>query len=437
MRSMAETSALIKPQNWHQAINTSHVDSSTSLYWPNQTESLEILNARYATALLPLTVTFGFFVLFGFLGNLLIILVFTLSRDYRRNNFKIFVLTLAVIDIITCLTLIPAEMIKQRHYFDFGDATSCKVKCFFNVFGAAASCLALLVISIDRYRKVVQPFKKQMTPKLAVRILFVVAFIIPILLAIPGTIMCGIKKTNMKNINGGETEIFLCETEDKFRNSKWRVIYKFVFIITLAGISFTYLLLYTFVMKEAVKQIRAIANLKRKSSYEVTYSSDVYDPNSINLEPNKISPNFCRPLRTSSEEQDDSSCVVTQPLAPLERKETKTCHNKASRQFSMKSIRSQAPMLSRQRFPTKTIVWFILTVVFIISYMTHIFLALKVSEIVNMTTSEFAWFSFFFRIYFFNHMINPLVYAIFVKRFRESCRTLLPTLKEKIHNCLT
>ena len=168
-------------------------------------ETLEDLNDRYAKALLPLTVTFGVFAVFGFFGNLVIILVFALSREYKRNNFKVFVLTLAVIDLVICVTLIPAEMVKQRKYFEFGDVAICKSKCFFNVFGASSSCLALLVISVDRYRKVVQPFKKQMSPGIAVRILAVVAFLFPVLLAIPGTIMCGIKTTNMTNIHGGNT----------------------------------------------------------------------------------------------------------------------------------------------------------------------------------------------------------------------------------------
>ena len=76
----------------------------------NVTETLEDLNARYAQALIPLSVTFGFFTLFGFLGNLLILVVFSLSRGYKRNNFKVFVLTLGVIDIITCVTWTSYEL---------------------------------------------------------------------------------------------------------------------------------------------------------------------------------------------------------------------------------------------------------------------------------------------------------------------------------------
>ncbi|KAL4231562.1 hypothetical protein ACF0H5_009143 [Mactra antiquata] len=391
----------------------------------NESESLFDLNARYAEALLPLTATFGVFVLLGFLGNLIIILVFTLSRDYRHNNFKIFVLTLAVIDIITCVTLIPAEMIKHRHYFAFGDVASCKAKCFFNVFGAAASCLALLVISIDRYRKVVQPFKKQMTPKLAIQVLFVVAFIFPVLLAIPGTIMCGIKTTSMTNIHGDETTINLCETEDKFRFSIWRMIYKYTFIILLVGISFTYIVLYTFVMKEAIKQIRSIAGIRRNSSRAMGFVSSFYSRNmsfkaSMFSRSSKTQGNDT-PKIDAPKEQGSSVFVTTGPT---------TAENEVP-------TTNQASVRQRQRFPTKTLVWFILTFVFIISYMTHLILALQVADIVKMSPSEFVGFSFCFRIYFVNHMINPLIYAIFVKRFRKSCSVLIPTLKNKLRNCST
>ncbi|KAH3803051.1 alpha-2A adrenergic receptor-like [Dreissena polymorpha] len=420
----------------------------------NLTETLEDLNARYAQALTPLSVTFGLFTLFGFLGNLLILVVFSLSRDYKRNNFKVFVLTLGVIDIITCVTLIPAEIVKQQHYFSFGDEVPCKIKCFFNVFGASSSCLALLVISVDRYRKVCQPFKKQMNPELAVRILLGVAFLFPILLAIPGTIMCGIKTTEMRNKYGTTTTIQLCETEERFEKTVWRAIYKWVFVMLLCGISLAYIVLYTFVMIEATKQIRAIAR-QRQSSFDVTFSSGIYEPNAIVHEPMngsqilKMSPETDGLMSSNGGEGGDNEeeTETSGTVAESRNKNVKHSSNgllrladlpkkKLSKQISLRSIRSQTQLVKRREFPTKTLIWFILTIVFIITYLAHIILALKVDKIVFMTPREFSSFSFFFRIYFFNHMINPIVYAIFVKRFRTSCKNILPTMYNKLRQCI-
>ncbi|XP_052788711.1 cholecystokinin receptor type A-like [Mya arenaria] len=396
-----------------------------------QTESLDDLNDRYARALLPLTIAFGFLAVFGFFGNLIILLVFSLSRDYKRNNFKVFVLTLAVIDLVICLILIPAEMVKQRKYFEFGDVVTCKVKCFFNVFGASSSCLALLVISIDRFRKVVQPFKKQMTPAIAVKVLIVVACVFPILFAIPGTIMCGIKTTNMTNIHGGNTTIHLCETEDKYDKSIWRTIYKFTFIILLVGISVTYIVLYIFVMREAAKQMKAISVQRTHSSLETVFSTGNYFQNTI-----------CNDTPETNRKQiginENTGSNMSVPILMNNGSPSNcTLQNGGSNHTgSIEQIcnRYGRPKSTRH-LPTKTIIWFILTIVFIVTYVTHNLLTLKVGEIVNMSPSEFTLFSFFFRIYFLNHVINPIVYALFVKRFRSSCRNVAPMLLLKLRQC--
>ncbi|KAH3803059.1 5-hydroxytryptamine receptor 1B-like isoform X3 [Dreissena polymorpha] len=380
-------------------------------------ESLEDLNKRYANALLPLTITFGVFTLFGFLGNLVILIVFSLSREYRRNNFKVFVLTLTVIDLITCMTLIPAEIVKQRNFFEFENALQCKFKCFFNVFGASSSCLALLVISVDRFRKVVQPFKKQLTPKLAVKVLIGVAIVFPICLAIPGTIMCGINTKTIVNKYGTNTTIHLCETEERFEASVWRSIYKWIFILSLGGISLAYIILYTFVMQAAAKQIKAISLQRNNSSFDCARTSGIFDPNNESIEPtNDLS------MRKENNSISDIQNGVNGKHYVT--------------QCSGRSHKRHTPMLQRHGFPTKTIIWFILTIVFIVTYLTHIILSLRVGKIVRMEPEEFASFSFFFRIYFVNHMINPLVYAIFVKRFRESCRNIGPLVMEKLSQLL-
>ncbi|XP_052790956.1 neuromedin-U receptor 2-like [Mya arenaria] len=391
----------------------------------NQTESLDELNDRYARALLPLTIAFGFFAVFGFLGNLIILLVFFFSRDYKRNNFKVFVLTLAVIDLVICGTLIPAEMVKQRKYFEFGDVVTCKVKCFFNVFGASSSCLAFLVISIDRFRKVVQPFKKQMSPANAVRVLIAVAFVFPILLAIPGTIMCGIKTTNMTNIHGGNTTIHLCETEKKYENSIWRTVYKFTFIILLVGISVTYIVLYIFVMREAAKQMKFISVQRKHLSLETVFTTGIcYQNTTVNETPvstivksDNTESNMLVPTIINNDSLSKGS---------LENGDLK--HRESIEKIHRINDRPQ----KTKHFPTKTIIWFILTIVFIVTYFTHNVMTLNVEKIVNMSPSEFTLFSFFFRIYFLNHVFNPLVYAIFVKQFRSSCRNVIPLLLSKL-----
>lgn len=378
-------------------------------------ETLEQLNTRYATALLPLTIAIGFFIFLGVIGNVLTLFVFSWSRVYHSNNFTVFVIAFAVIDLTTCITLLPAEMITHRYYFTFQDEGLCKAKCFFTVFGASASCLALLVISADRYRQVVQPMKMQLTAKLAMILLFIVVFVFSIVLAVPGTVMCGIHNTNKTNIYGESTEIHICETSDQYRKSVWRMLYKYVLIILQLGMSLTYIILYAFVMQEACKHIKDIAKLKNNPSFKQRHHSVGNDVNTN--------------IQNAADTRGRSIKAFDELLGsdPLQLEDLKEMGNRPA-PTSQQSVMSTTV----NDFPTKTIVWFILTLIFIITYMTHMGLILRTSDIVHMSTKEFTWFLCFYRVYFINHIINPIVYVIFVKRFRMSCRKVIAAIKERI-----
>ncbi|KAH3803073.1 hypothetical protein DPMN_156773 [Dreissena polymorpha] len=413
------------------------------------TERLLDLNDRYARALLPLTITFGFFMVFGFFGNLLIIVIFIKSPEYKGNNFKVFVLTLAVIDLITSITLIPAEMVKHRYFFMFNNPLYCKFKCFLNVFGASSSCLALLVISVDRYRKVVQPFKMQMSPAIAVKILMGVAVMFPICLAIPGTLMCGINSTTIVNIYGSNTTVYLCESEKRFKTSVLRNVYKWIFIILHCGISFIYLVLYGRVMIVVVKQTHAIAKQQRRTIISSNCPVDTcYLETSVRRNTMEINDTVmrCNQLKETEnvkeiEGKDSQVLSSTIPLTVsathfgTERQVTNFIKpTRISKSSSFKRL-SRHSSRFRKEFPTKTFIWFTLTVFFIVTYLTHIVLALTVGNVVKMTTEEFVSFSFFFRMYFANHIVNPMIYALFVKGFRDSSKQLLKKMLKNVFQC--
>lgn len=374
----------------------------------NLTETTEELNARYADALLPFTVLLGSFIVVGLSGNFLTILVFSRGREFSKNNFKLFVITFAVIDMFTCVTLLPVEIFTHRNYLLFSNQALCKVKCFLVMFLASASSLTLLVISVDRFLKVVQPMRKQLTPGVTVKILICVAFVLPIILAIPGALMCGINKTYMNNNFKEKTVVYFCESEDKYRYSVWRAVYKYALLFTQLGISLIYIILYTFVMKEAWKQIVAINALKVNPSPEVNASA---------------SEGLFQKEAHSEKSNDEIHALPAQTYTTkLGRSKQNSCKlNTHMIQINKKSLTSKY----KNRFPTKSMVWFILTLIFVITYIAHLCLTLKVSDIVNMSSSEFAWFVTFFRFYLVNNVINPLIYAIFIPQFRKSCAELL------------
>lgn len=424
-------------------------------------ESQDYLNIRYANALLPVTVLFGLFTLMGVVGNALVLLVFTLGRAYRHNNFRVFVISLGIIDLATSAFLLPAEMAKHRNYFHFEDVGMCKVKCLFNVWAGCAAALSLLVVSIDRFRKVCQPFRTQITPQLATKLCVFLSFFLSIVLSIPGAVMCGIKEVNMTNIHGNLTTVFICETEERYMKHILRSIYKYTFIILLVGVSIACVVMYVLIGRQIFKHWGTIpVSFRRSSTKDETseFSSETFgkvrSPSKTTLE------------RTASNLSDNnvltnppSSPIFKQARPPLVKQSASSFDNdvqeskkKLVKQLSTNSFTAAAKKaddaaarkrsISRQgsgfgirRFPYKTLIWFILTLVFIVTYMLYLVLAIQVPKIPQMGASKFAIFQAFYRLYFINNIINPIVYALLDKNFRKACKTLGPRLKARFAEC--
>lgn len=431
-------------------------------------ESQDELNLRYAHALLPVTVLFGIFTVIGVAGNIIVLIVFTLGRAYRHNNFRTFVVCLAIVDLLTSAFLIPAEMAKQRNYFSFENLAMCKVKCLFNVWAACAAALTLLVICVDRYRKVCQPFKKQITPVLASKLCVGLAFFVSVVLSVPGAVMCGIKETNMTNIHETNTTVYLCATEDKFEKHILRYLYKYTFILLLVGMSVTCIIMYICIGCQIKKHWGSTPVSFRKDSgkdLNSDYSSDTFgnvgkaslkrsessgsqSTNLSNCSPSPIvkhsvDQNTTKPKRPPLVKQSSSVELVDQ------KKLIKQLSNASFSSVSVgakgdnstaarrRTMSRQASSFGLRRFPYKTLIWFILTLVFIITYMMYLILALKVPGLTKMDASSFSLFVGFYRLYFINNIINPIIYALLDKNFRSACRNIVPRLKTRFAECFS
>ncbi|KAL3864660.1 hypothetical protein ACJMK2_006324 [Sinanodonta woodiana] len=410
--------------------NETSTISSSSKY-----ESLDHLNARYSKALLPLTVFLAVLAVIGVVGNIIVIIVFSISRDYRNSNFKIFVLCLAVVDLITCVSLIPAEVAKHIHYFSFESEAACKLKCYFNVFGSGSAALTLTLISIDRFRKVYQPMKRQMWPSLALK-LCLGCILFSIVLSWPAAQMCGIESAPMKNLYGGHTVVYLCGAEKKFQKSVWREVYKYVLFILQGIVSIACIFMYIMIGRVIVKNWGAhtVGNSLRFDSSSRSFDSSLKESvvNEIILGPEDVKTSSTGVPNEAEKQQEQQ-----QPKKTL-RKQSSVFSNFSSSGRRMSSIDATAKrrMLNRQtsgfgfrNFPYKTLIWFILTVIFIVTYCIYCGLSIKVTMVFNLSPGGFALFAFFFRLYFLNNVANPIIYAFLDIRFRRSCKKIFVMVK--------
>ncbi|KAL4231560.1 hypothetical protein ACF0H5_009141 [Mactra antiquata] len=414
------------------------------------------LNARYARSLLPVTITFGVFTVVGVVGNIIVLLVFALGRAYRNNNFRVFVISLAIIDLLTSAFLIPAEIIKHRNFFSFGNIAMCKIKCLFNVWAACAAALSLLIISIDRYRKVCQPLRKQIGPQLAMRLCVFLSFFVSIILSVPGAVMCGIKRANMTDMYVNQTTtVFVCETEDRFKDHILRTLYKYNFILLLVGVSIACIVMYILIGLQIARHWGSVPTNFRKDSgkdQNSDFTSETFGKMKSGSD-NREKSDSKVSISTNITDSPTNSPSPSKPKRPpLVRQGTSVDDEKAAKkrlvkQLSAASAGSRDDGTARRRnmsrsasgfglrkFPYKTLIWFILTLVFIITYILYLGLSTKTSQLTKMDVPQFTLFQSFYRLYFINNIINPIVYALLDKNFRKATRTLGPRIKQRFRD---
>ncbi|KAL3862604.1 hypothetical protein ACJMK2_008561 [Sinanodonta woodiana] len=369
-------------------------------------EAFDNLNARYTSALLPLSIIFGFLAFAGLVGNTIALIVFSLSPEYNRNNFKVFALFLGSIDLVTCITIIPAEIAKHQHYFAFEDGAACKVKCFLNVFGSGASALTLLLISVERFRRVCKPLSVQLRTRLVIRVCFLL-IVFALLLACPAAVMCGIEEASMTNLQGESTKVYVCAADEKNKFSVWRSIYKVTIVLLLGAVSVTCIVMYMFVGRTIFRSRDRLmgSNSFRMRGTTAEENADLKKgkeaENQNDIEPNGLDVVKGTNIRRSS--------IVGRII------------NKTRRNVNSQSTGSERI----GRFPYKTIIWFVLTIIFIVTYVLYAALSFNPNVIINLSPRLLTLYLFFFRLYFINSVINPLIYALLDSTFRRSCKRLL------------
>lgn len=100
---------------------------------------------------------------FGTVGNTVIILIICKIKHVRKTPGNLFILNLAVCDLLTPLISIPFDFVLvESNYKWYLGPVVCKVLPPAITFIATSSSLTLAAISLDRYRTLLHPFKQRL-----------------------------------------------------------------------------------------------------------------------------------------------------------------------------------------------------------------------------------------------------------------------------------
>lgn len=140
--------------------------------------------------ILGTTIILGFVGFLGFVGNLLVIIIYGIQC--KRTTNRVFVVGLALMDILVCSTTLPSEVVELNKHTVYKFEAVCKVSYFFTYWFVISSALMLIPLSLDRYNRTCQLFKAQWKPKGAT-IRVCIVYSVSILFSLPNLLVRGIQ----------------------------------------------------------------------------------------------------------------------------------------------------------------------------------------------------------------------------------------------------
>ncbi|XP_063406310.1 cholecystokinin receptor type A-like [Mytilus trossulus] len=430
--------------------NSTNMILALNLDEENINRLLKIENTFEAEALTPITVYLILLMITGVVGNTIVLYIYKFR--FKRSTSRIFILSLAAFDLITCILGMPYHILDMLYPYLFVWDTLCKVLSFALTFTILASIFILDLIAIDRYRKICRPFKKQLSG-IGSKIMSWVTVLIAIISAIPMLLIYGtaeVPTARNPNITGRE-----CYVSDDYIESYFPLIYdSFTFLIFIVSV----FILVGFYSKVGVtiwkrrKFNESSHESKRSGSSQSTPNTSIIQLNVITDEAKRGSPmlvHYGKNKEGGNVQIFDSNSLVTAPKdSPLPYRSTTSDPKKERKNRRVMRLMSEPSSTehdssimdhgssrshksSHRHHVTKkekrtlriTGMLFVITIIFIISFLPY--LCIQIVNGLNdefwdeMSISEIILFNLLMRTYFINSMINPIIYWFLDHKFKE------------------
>ncbi|XP_005108794.1 uncharacterized protein LOC101847221 [Aplysia californica] len=181
------------------------------------------LNDDIFRRLIPAIVVLVAMMVLGVAGNVVIVYIFI--RKMRKSSQNLLLLSLGVFDLVSSCVGVPSEIYDMRNYYFYQSSQACKAMRFLTTLPLLASILVLLVIAVDRYRKICKPLHHQIHLAHA-RIAIFIVIVVALIFSVPALFLYGHRTfpTPTAGVMGHD-----CSVDDAYRNSVLPIVYEGVF----------------------------------------------------------------------------------------------------------------------------------------------------------------------------------------------------------------
>lgn len=349
------------------------MENDTSLASVDQIR-LDQWNDRLAWILVPDTVLLLLYMIFGLLGNAIVIYIYV-YRFRQTSDDRFFIPYLAAIDAMACIICGTANLLINFNPVQYTNAISCKVFFMLSQFAGSSSAIMLTIISVQRFQRICRPFKPQMTlkqKKASVLITLSSVF----LLSLPCLVTNGIThvRNDSENITG-----HVCSTVDVMGSNVFPFAYNLLVLAVCVGNLFVLCTLYVMIGQAIYGRVKFRKGSKTAAISESSSSSGLAD----------------NPLRKNS----------------------------AISSVSLRTSSRRMQMAGHRL----SLMFLIITVVYVLCFIPTLAVIVwdslyKNVWLTNVDAGVVA-FRFAYTLYIVNNIVNPVIYGFFDNTFRKEIVT--------------
>ncbi|XP_063407257.1 substance-K receptor-like [Mytilus trossulus] len=417
--------------------------------WQNDTlefTSILEINNHLARILIPAAVYLCIILVSGVIGNVMVLLVY--GFRIKKTTYAILILILAGLDLMTCLFGVPYHIISVVYPLMFVWAGFCKCVSFFLHFATISSAFIVNLIAYDRYRKICKPFQRQLSLKHIKTASFVI-ITVSVILATPVLALFSStpEATGISNITGT-----VCFIRQDMSGTHFHQVYNGIIFLIYIMLLFFMISMY-FPVGRQILRLSAFKHKTSSAAFQTTgMSRHSLTPGEIPDKPLRMA----FEMKTEDEDMEESKSVEVNSYCDttIEKSKIKIESSKKIRNHDTCCSKSKTASVtagSHNSLPNTekpsntdlvtrkldervriTIMLFVITFVFIISFMpyltTEIISSLNSKIWKNLSEAQLVIYAFLLRTYLISSMSNPIVYWFLDKKFKSELCILFRNL---------
>ncbi|XP_061179419.1 thyrotropin-releasing hormone receptor-like [Saccostrea echinata] len=367
---------------------------------------LDALSDDRAMTYMPVILFLILVMLFGVLGNLLVLYIY--CSDSKRKPANNFIITMALFDFLASSIAIPLDIYDMRYHYTFYNRFACKAFRYSESAFTNASSFVLILIAIDRYLKICKPFLYD--SPLRSKLMCCGATLFGFVIAIPSFWVFGI---NRKPVLLRKYCGFDCTVSDEYKKTKLtKVYYALLFCLFFLTVS----MLVGFYLRIWIA-LRARRRITTKDHKTLQHS------------PNNSGPAkdfYLTSMKTNGNDlsSHNKDSIFSNGIRNGNFNRTYSCVSRNSR---MSVIGSRiTSTIGNVRCSRSTKIFIAVSIAFILCFLPSI--AVNLLQVfmrntqMKKTKEIKIIIKLFARVHFVNHAINPVIYSFLNIKFRIQCK---------------